>query len=731
MRRFWGWLGCVALLAGGCGSNGGGATPATDVTAAVDTPAPVEDTASPPVEDVPALPPDVPSPLDLVVPPDLPGHPDVPPVEDVGCVPDCDARACGDDGCGGSCGDCPEAHRCVDGGCTARPCRSLAFDGEAAWADCGDAAALRVERAITVEAWLRTGDAYRDWQGYVSYAFDSGADESGYEIAYYGGEIRFRAIPSERSGVMDESPGFAPDDHTWYHVAGTYDGRRTQLFVDGALVDAAEFDAEADIDWRYQDGGLLLGTFHDDNEDVYAAGHLAEVRVWSRVLDAAELRAGRFGLERPEAADGLVGYWTLDEGEGDRVVDRSGGGHDCTLHGATWSDDAPGSVCCAAACGERACGTDGCGGSCGDCAAGLQCEAGSCVEPPPVGLRIPPYLQHQRTDGITVMWETDEPCFGAVVVTPPEGEPWTVRESLPRAIHEVTIDELTADTRYGYQVLPCGVEALAGELWFRTAPGRPVPFRFAIWGDSRSQPDITSLVAAGIAGADPALVVHVGDVVTNGDNYEEWAREYLLPMSVFSGTVPSYVAVGNHERDAHWFYDYVSQPAPENWAAFTYGDARFVLLDTNYPYHDGSEQNAWLMAELASEAYRDAKWRFFFFHHPPYSEQWDSPGYTGDPLVALFLVPILLAADADGLFVGHTHDYERGFVGDEAEGQMAYVLTGGGGAPLDTVYNWDWEQVDFVASEYHYTTVDLDGDTATFTPWLLNGDVLDTFEIRK
>ena len=35
------------------------------------------------------------------------------------CVPDCDGKECGDDGCGGSCGGCDEDSLCVDGGCVA------------------------------------------------------------------------------------------------------------------------------------------------------------------------------------------------------------------------------------------------------------------------------------------------------------------------------------------------------------------------------------------------------------------------------------------------------------------------------------------------------------------------------------------------------------------------------------------------------------------------------------
>jgi hypothetical protein len=37
------------------------------------------------------------------------------------CFPDCDGRVCGDDGCGGSCGQCSSEYNCVNGACICTP----------------------------------------------------------------------------------------------------------------------------------------------------------------------------------------------------------------------------------------------------------------------------------------------------------------------------------------------------------------------------------------------------------------------------------------------------------------------------------------------------------------------------------------------------------------------------------------------------------------------------------
>jgi len=46
------------------------------------------------------------------------------------CVPDCDGKQCGDDGCGGSCGQCPFPQKCVGGQCLPPDCLDTAeLDG--------------------------------------------------------------------------------------------------------------------------------------------------------------------------------------------------------------------------------------------------------------------------------------------------------------------------------------------------------------------------------------------------------------------------------------------------------------------------------------------------------------------------------------------------------------------------------------------------------------------------
>ena len=262
---------------------------------------------------------------------------------------------------------------------------------------------------------------------------------------------------------------------------------------------------------------------------------------------------------------------------------------------------------------------------------------------------------------------------------------------------------------------------------FRTAPHRNTPFRAVVWGDNRTDVRTCEAVAKLIASQSPDVVVNVGDVVTNGDVYSQWGREYFIPIKHFASSVPSYIAIGNYEVDSHWFDDFVAQPGNEHWFAFNYGNSRFIILDLNRLYYPGREQYDWLVEELNSRDFRNADFRFVFCHHPPYSEQWDSPGYTGEAGVRAFLVPLFEEYGVDIVFSGHTHDYERGKRVLESGHEIYYIITGGGGSALDRFVTKDWDVIQLHLSVYHCVTLDIDGDVLDFRAIGLDGEIIDSF----
>lgn len=334
----------------------------------------------------------------------------------------------------------------------------------------------------------------------------------------------------------------------------------------------------------------------------------------------------------------------------------------------------------------------------------------------------PPYLQNVKQDEITIMWETSKE--GPSVVEYGETTKLGKKIEIPDAvtIHEVTIKGLERGKNYFY-IASTGDAKGRGK--FHTDPGPGVPFKIAVWGDNRTDFFTHTKVAKAIAKAEPDLAINVGDVVTRGEEYDQWGREYFIPIKSFSGDVPTFISIGNHEENSDWYYKFVSQPGNEAWFSTDYGNAHIVIFDSNQDYKPGSEQYEWLGADLASDAAQNADWLLVFKHHPEFSEGWDAPGYSGEAALVEHLIPLYEKYGVDMVFGGHTHDYERGQLNG-----VIYVVSGGGGSKLDS-FQQDIENMTVYAAEYQYCLLSIDGKKLKFESITPEGKILDSLELKK
>jgi len=114
----------------------------------------------------------------------------------------------------------------------------------------------------------------------------------------------------------------------------TYDGRSMVIYVDGEEKSAVAVKAAAI--GHDPENELSVGRYKDDNEAYYFRGQLAELRLWNVARSRQEIRKDK-DRSLTGSEPGLVGYWPMSEGKGDRVDDRTSHGHAGTIHGATWS----------------------------------------------------------------------------------------------------------------------------------------------------------------------------------------------------------------------------------------------------------------------------------------------------------------------------------------------------------------------------------------------------------
>jgi hypothetical protein len=233
---------------------------------------------------------------------------------------------------------------------------ALQFDGEDDYVEITGFKGVTGGRSRTVSAWIRTtmttiGEII-SW-GYAGDGNTWGDEEVG------GHNWRFMVLGEGnlRLGVGGggiNATTFVADGQ-WHHVAavlesdGAPDVSDIKLYVDGieesttsstqrintvgyANVQIGVFGGMG----RWLDGDLLA--WPPANSGCYFEGAIDEVRIWNVGRTQDQIRADMHRrLEGNEA--GLVGYWNLDEGQGQVVYDSSPKGNNGYLrHGPAWID---------------------------------------------------------------------------------------------------------------------------------------------------------------------------------------------------------------------------------------------------------------------------------------------------------------------------------------------------------------------------------------------------------
>lgn len=212
----------------------------------------------------------------------------------------------------------------------------------------------------------------------------------------------------------------------------------------------------------------------------------------------------------------------------------------------------------------------------------------------------------------------------------------------------------------------------------------------AIYGDSRFNHDAHRRVVAQILKFKPDAVFHVGDLVDDPKNGQEWAvvKDIISPLQMSSDFL---IATGNHEQEAAEYYSNFVLPGNEKWYSYDISNVHFLVFNTNLDTSLGSEQYQW--AEQDLKLVDKDKLIVAVTHHPFLSvgRHAEEKNYFTEDLNNL-----LTRHQVELIFSGHEHNYERLLYNN-----INYIITGGGGAPL-------YEQVasseylkKFVA-EYHF-----------------------------
>ena len=185
---------------------------------------------------------------------------------------------------------------------------------------------------LTLSVWLKTAvpPAFNSYHALAGQGYLAPSHGFGLYLNGADGKVYFQTRTNET--IVQASAPY-PFDGAWHHVAGVREGDVTRLYLDGDMVSEA---AGALPSLSADSLAFGLGARHaKDGWSFYYPGVMTEVRLWSYARSVKEIRSDRYyRLEGDEA--GLIGYWPLDEGEGQRAYDRTVGGNNGALFGPEW-----------------------------------------------------------------------------------------------------------------------------------------------------------------------------------------------------------------------------------------------------------------------------------------------------------------------------------------------------------------------------------------------------------
>ncbi len=289
----------------------------------------------------------------------------------------------------------------------------------------------------------------------------------------------------------------------------------------------------------------------------------------------------------------------------------------------------------------------------------------------------------------------------------------------PTYVHRIKLKGLQANTNYYYKVT--GKGKTISQSSFTTAANPGTSFKFAVQGDSRSNPKIFAKVMKGIAGHNPRFALYTGDIAYDSA-YETWKKEFFIEEQMeFAASAAFFNAVGNHEGWTQNTKAFTQAPESasgrQDYYSFEYGDLYVLVLNTQASLNFSKGQ-----LKFAAESLKNTKriWKIVVYHIPAYG----AGGHGESKTMINVSKKIFEPLGVDIVLNGHSHFYQRNYVNG-----VYHIIMAGGGAPLYTPKKAKYTQKS--VKKHHFGIFDVSSSTLQLNVYGLNGNIIDILMLTK
>ncbi|MHC4257792.1 MAG: protein kinase domain-containing protein [Planctomycetota bacterium] len=164
----------------------------------------------------------------------------------------------------------------------------LSLDGNDSYVDCGIDPAFDITGALTISAWVKVNKFDSIYSTIIA------KGDQAWRLQQYGNT---NTMEFGCAGVSNNQWGYIPgnieiNNGKWHHIAGTYDGKRISLYIDGKLDSSEEAIGNILVD----NNPVYIGA-HPDYQFFYTEnypkrdwnGLIDDVRIYSYALSAEEI----------------------------------------------------------------------------------------------------------------------------------------------------------------------------------------------------------------------------------------------------------------------------------------------------------------------------------------------------------------------------------------------------------------------------------------------------------